>query len=463
MGVLEHFFRNRAAAEDEPSPKRRTRRPSNAGVESDAGEGRPVDKPSARGVLARALPKLPVDLRVPKVVGPADAILMAIVVGLIAFGVVMVYSASAVYAARTYDDGHRFLLRQSVFAVVGIVWMVTVAKIDYHRYRALTYPILAGAVGLLLFVVLGLGHTAGGASRWIQLGPVNIQPAETAKLAIILWLAYSLSKKAAEIRSFSVGFLPHILVSGFLMFLCLQQPDFGSAVMIGVLTAVMIFTAGGRFTYLLGAALLAIPMVVLLIATSPYRMRRMEAFSDPFAHRYDLGYQIAESLMSFGAGGVTGVGIGDSRQKLLFLPEAHTDFISAIIGEELGFIGICCLVLAFAAIIVRGLRAAFDAPNDYGTYIAVGITMFLGLQAYTNLAVAMGMVPTKGLVLPFLSYGGSSLLVNCTAVGVLLNVSRPREVEVREAQDEREVRAKTPRKRSRPARRLAGALPGGSS
>ncbi len=228
-------------------------------------------------------------------------------------------------------------------------------------------------------------------------------------------------------RSFTVGFLPHLMMAGLLMLLCLKQPDFGSAVMIGLLTFVLLFTAGARVGYILLAVLLAAPVAWALVTNSPYRMRRIQAFLEPFEHRYDVGYQIAESLMSFGAGGATGVGIGDSRQKLFFLPEAHTDFISAIVGEELGFVGVLCLILAFTALVYRGLRVAMRAVDEYGCYLATGITVFVGLQAFTNLAVAMGMVPTKGLVLPFISYGGSSLLVNCAAIGILLNVSRRRE------------------------------------
>ncbi len=243
---------------------------------------------------------------------------------------------------------------------------------------------------------------------------------------MIFWLAYSLSKKADRIRSFSVGFLPHALVAGFVMLLCLRQPDFGSAVMIALLTFVLLFTAGARTGYILGAALLVAPIAYVLVTRSEYRMRRIQAFLDPFAHRFDVGYQISESLMSFGSGGGFGVGIGDSRQKLFFLPEAHTDFISAIVGEELGFAGVLAVMLAFVLVVLRGLRAAFRAADDYGTYLAIGITLFIGIQAFTNLAVTMGLVPTKGLALPFLSFGGSSLLVNCAAIGVLLNVSRAR-------------------------------------
>jgi cell division protein FtsW len=382
-----------------------------------------------------------------KAVGPVDAVLVSLIVSLVAFGVVMVYSASAVYANRMFEDGNHYLVRQGVFAAVGLTLTWLAASFDYHRIRFLTYPILATTVLLLLYVALGFGRTAGGASRWISVGPINVQPSEVAKVAIILWLSYSLSKKRDRIRTFSVGFLPHVLMAGMLMLLCLKQPDFGSAVMIGLLTFVLLFTAGSRLGYLLGAVLATLPIAVLLIVTSEYRLRRVQAFLNPEADRMNSTYQIYESLVSFGSGGAFGVGIGDSRQKLFFLPEAHTDFIGAIVGEELGFVGICALVVAYSVLLVRGLRAAFNAADDYGAYLATGISMFLGLQAFTNLAVAMGLLPTKGLVLPFVSYGGSSLLVNCAAVGVLLNVSRPREVEgVPEAR--KEGRASPPRARA---------------
>ncbi|HEY8429194.1 MAG TPA: putative lipid II flippase FtsW [Sandaracinaceae bacterium] len=362
----------------------------------------------------------------PPVVGPADAVLYGTVIALIAFGVVMVYSASAVFAAQTYGNAYYFLIRQGVFALVALPLMVALARIDYHVYRPFTYLLLAGVVALLLVVVLGLGHTAGGATRWIALGPIHVQPAEMAKIALIFWLAYSLSKKREKIKSFSVGFLPHVLMAGILMLLCLKQPDFGSAVMIGMLTFILLFTAGVKLGYILGAGLVALPIVYALVASSPYRMQRIRSFLEPFEHRQGAGYQLAEAFLSFGSGGFWGVGIGDSRQKLGYLPEAHTDFISAIVGEELGFVGVMLLVVGFSIVVLRGIRAAFRATDEYGTYLAVGITMFLGMQAFTNLAVAMGMVPTKGLALPFISYGGSSLLVNSAAVGVLLNVSRPR-------------------------------------
>ncbi|MBX3275834.1 MAG: putative lipid II flippase FtsW [Sandaracinaceae bacterium] len=364
---------------------------------------------------------------VPRVVGPADAVLYGTVIALIAFGVVMVFSASSVFASQRYDNGFFFLVRQGAFALVALPMMVAIARVDYHRYRPFTYPLLAGVVALMLVTALGFGHSAGGAARWIAVGPVHIQPAEMAKVALIFWLAHSLSKKREKIRTFSVGFLPHVIGAGVLVLLCLKQPDFGSAVMIGLLTFILLFTAGARLGYILGAGILAAPLVYALVMFVDYRRLRMTAFLDPFGTRQGAGYQVAESLLSFGSGGLGGVGIGDSRQKLFYLPEAHTDFISAIIGEELGFIGLLVLIGGFLIVFWRGIRAAVHAADEYGTLLAVGITMFLGMQAFTNLAVAMGMLPTKGLVLPFISYGGSSLLVNSAAVGVLLNVTRPRE------------------------------------
>ena len=359
---------------------------------------------------------------------PVDPIVAGGLVALMAFGVVMSYSASAVFAFQHFGDGQYFLVRQASFAVVGLAFMWGISRIDYHRLRRLTYPMLAGVLVLMLFVASGWGRRVGGAARWIPLGPINVQPAELAKVVLILWLAYSLSKKAERIRTFSIGFLPHVLMAGLLIVLCLRQPDFGSAVMIALITFVLLFTAGAKTGYTLGAGLLATPIAYYLIAGSEYRMRRIQAFLAPFEHRYDEGYQIAESLMSFGTGGLTGIGLGDSRQKLFFLPEAHTDFIAAIIGEELGFAGIAALIGAFSVLTIRGLYIGSNAPDDYGAYLAVGISLFIGLQAFTNMAVATGLLPTKGLVLPFVSYGGSALLSNSFAAGVLLSVSRVRAV-----------------------------------
>jgi cell division protein FtsW len=377
----------------------------------------------------------------PKVLGSSDGLLFGAVLALIVFGVVMVYSASSVRAVRVFGDGHHYLLRQALYAMVGVPLMIVLSRIDYHRYRTLGKPVLFVAVALLLAVIFGAGRAAGGAARWIQLGPINIQPAEVSKVALILWLADSLAKKVDHIRTFSIGFLPHVLMAAALVVLCMAQPDFGSSVILVLLTFVLLFTAGAKVGYMAGGAAIALPIAFLLVRSSAYRWNRIIAFTDPFKYRQSGGYQIVESWMSFGAGGLWGVGLGDSRQKLLFLPEAHTDFIAAIVAEELGFVGFLVLVLGFAVVVWRGLRAALYTVDEHGLYLGVGLSMFIGIQAVTNLAVVLGLLPTKGLTLPFLSYGGSSLLVNCAAVGMLLNVSRPRRLREQAPEEVNESRS----------------------
>ncbi len=356
--------------------------------------------------------------------GPVDLPLFAVAVLLVAFGVVMVYSASAVYAARTHHTAQYYLVRQAMFATFGVLGLGIVSRIDYRLLRKLTYPMLIATVLLLFLVVAGMGRSGGGAARWLRFGPITLQPAELAKVTIILWLAHSLSKKHEKIKTFAVGFLPHLLMAGVLMILCLKQPDFGSAMVLLFLTFALLFVAGAKTGYILGAVVLALPLAWHLVMGTAYRRRRWEAFIDPWAHRHDISYQLVESLISFGSGGTTGLGLGDSRQKLFFLPEAHTDFIGAIVGEELGFVGVCCLLLTYGFLVYRGVSIALRAADDYGTYVAFGISTLFGLQVLINLGVAMGLLPTKGLTLPFVSYGGSSLVINLLAVGVLLSISR---------------------------------------
>ena len=359
------------------------------------------------------------------VAGPVDPVLAAIIIALIGFGVVMVYSASAIEATVRYKDAQFFLKKQTIYAVIALVVMWLTSRIDYRRLRPLTYPILISVTVMLLLTVVGFGHRAGNAYRWLNLGPVNVQPAEVAKLGVVTWLAYSLSKKAERIKSFSVGFLPHLLVVGVLMLLCLKQPDFGSAVVLLFLTFTLLFVAGARVPYIAAFTMLMGVAAVGLVRFSSYRYARYVAWADMEANRNDLAYQPFQSVMSFGSGGVDGLGIGRGLQ-VLYLPEAHTDFISAIIGEELGFIGIVSLCAVYLVIVARGVKIAWNAPDDYGSFLAFGISTLFGVQALTNLCVAMAILPTKGLTLPFLSYGGSSLVVNAAAVGILLNISRPR-------------------------------------
>lgn len=353
-----------------------------------------------------------------------DPILLAAVLGLVGFGLVMVYSSSAITAQDKLGDAFFFLKRQAFAASLGLVAMAVALKLGYRRMARLAYPMLVIAVLLLIAVLVpGLGTKVGGAKRWIRFPGVSIQPAEIAKVAWVVYLSYSLAKKRDKVKHFSIGFLPHLGLAGLLVCLCMLEPDFGSSVALLFLMFVMLFAAGAKLSWLVGSVLLAIPFAYTAIATSEYRMKRITAFLDPWANRQGSGYQVAESLMSIGSGGMTGLGLGDGRQKLFFLPEAHTDFIFAIIGEELGLLGVAFLIALYGLLIWRGIRASLSATEPFGTYLGLGITTLIGFQAVVNMSVAMGLVPTKGLTLPFISYGGSSLIVLMGAAGLLLSIS----------------------------------------
>ena len=323
----------------------------------------------------------------------------------------MVFSSGAVFAARKYGDATYFLKRELIYAILGLGAMSLGARLDYSIYRRLAYPLLGVSI-LTLVAVLKFGSRAGGAIRWFRLGPLSFQPSELAKLALCVYLAYLLARKAEKVRVFSVGFLPPLLVTGLMMGLLLKQPDLGTAVIFGVVALGLLFIAGTRTSYLIVALLIAAPAGWKFIVSTPFRMKRMLAFLDPWAFRRDVGYQITESLISVGSGGVTGLGLGDGRQKLFFLPEAHTDFILSIVGEELGLVGVLAVITGFSVLVWRGLRTALRARDVFGTYLAFGITTMFGLQALVNIGVVLGSLPTKGLPLPFISYGGTSLVMS---------------------------------------------------
>jgi cell division protein FtsW len=355
--------------------------------------------------------------------GPVDPVLAAVVIALVGFGVVMVYSASAVQATVQYHDPQFFLKRQAAYALTALVLTWIASRFDYHRLYKLTYPVLTVVGVLLLLCVVGFGHSGGGAARWLSLGPIHVQPAEMAKVALVIWLAYSLAKKADRIKTFTVGFLPHLIVAGVYMVLCLKQPDFGSAVVLLLLTFTLLFIAGAKVGYILGASILGGAFGAAAIRFKEYRYERYLAWLHMDEHRQDLAYQPFQSVMSFGSGGPTGLGLGRGLQTL-YLPEAHTDFVAAIVGEELGFLGVAALCGAYLLLVARGVRAAVRAPDDFGAFLAFGLSTMFGVQALVNLAVALAILPTKGLTLPFVSFGGSSLLVNAVAAGILLNISR---------------------------------------
>ncbi len=361
-------------------------------------------------------------------IGPVDTVLAAAVIALIGFGVVMVYSASAFESAVRFGDAQHYVKRQGIYAGLGLIIMWLASRFDYRHLRKLTYPLLVVVVAMLVATVAGLGHRAGNAYRWLAVGPVHIQPSETAKVVLVLWLAYSLSKKADKLKTFWIGFVPHMIVVGFLMLLCLKQPDFGSAVVLLLLTLVLMFVAGVRVFHIVVSSIGFAAAGAALILSSAYRYGRMLAWMNMEEHRQGLAYQPFQSVMSFGSGEITGLGLGRGLQ-VLYLPEAHTDFIAAIVGEELGFVGIVVMCLVYLLVISRGVKIALDAADDYGSYIAFGISAMVAVQVLLNLAVAMAILPTKGLTLPFMSYGGSSLLVSAGAMGILLNISRRRPVE----------------------------------
>jgi cell division protein FtsW len=351
-----------------------------------------------------------------------DRVLCGAVLMLMAFGLVMVFSAGAVFAAKKYGDSAYFLKRELVYAVLGLGAMTLALRTDYSIYRKIAYPLLGVSI-LSLVAVLKIGSRAGGAIRWFRLGPLSFQPGELAKIALCVYLAALLARKAEKVKVFSVGFLPPLLVTGVMMGLLLKQPDLGTAVIFGAVALGLLFVAGTRTSYLILAVLVAAPVGWKFIVSTPFRMRRMLAFLDPWAFRRDVGYQITESLISVGSGGVTGLGLGDGRQKLFFLPEAHTDFILSIVGEELGLCGVLFVVAGFAVLVWRGLRAAYRARDVFGCYLAFGITAMFGLQALINIGVVLGSLPTKGLPLPFISYGGTSLVVSLFMAGVLGNIA----------------------------------------
>lgn len=352
-----------------------------------------------------------------------DVHLLFAVLFLVGIGIVMVYSASSAIALKRYGSDFYFLKKQALFSLLGIVALVVCSHIPYRIYRAMTYPLLLLALVLLIAVLVsGFGITAGGSTRWLRLGPVSFQPAEAARLALIVYLAYSLSKKQEGLRTLSIGFTPHLLMLALFAVPLLMQPDFGSVVILAVLAWIMMFVAGVPLRYLLGALLALLPAAYFLMITAAYRIKRLLSFLDPWQYPQSDGYQIIHSLMAFGTGGMWGTGIGKGYQKLFYLPEPHTDFIFAVIGEELGFWGVIFILGLYTLVIWRGIRIAYRCQDSFGMLMAAGITTAVGLQVSINIGVALGMLPTKGLTLPFLSYGGTSLLLNMACIGMLMNI-----------------------------------------
>jgi cell division protein FtsW len=337
----------------------------------------------------------------------------------------MVYSASSQLATdRMNGDAYFYLKRQALFCGLGLSALAVFRFIPCRLYIKLAYPMLGVSLFLLAVLLIpGVGKTVGGACRWLRVGFVSVQPSELAKFSLALFMAYSMSKKGQDMTRFTRGLLPHLVIAAIFMMLIVVQPDLGTPVIIGCWMLILLFVAGVRFYQLLGLVLLSFPVLVWLIARADYRMKRWWAFIDPWEDPQGIGYQIVHSFLAFGSGGILGVGLGDSKQKLWYLPEPHTDFILPIVGEELGLVGITAVLFLFGMLIYRGVRVALQARDLYSTYLAFGLISFIGLQAIINMGVVMGLLPTTGLTLPFMSYGGSSLVINLVSVGILLNIS----------------------------------------
>ena len=364
----------------------------------------------------------------PRKVSP-DYWLFLVVLALLGLGVVMVYSASAILATDRFRDAHFFLRKQLFWAVLGLGVMWGVMAIDYRRWRPLVTPLLALSFVLLVLVLVPpFGHSINGTRRWLRWGPISVQPTELAKLVLVLYLADFLARRQAVIGSLWRGVVPPLVVTAGVAGLILLQPDLGSAVAVVGVVLCMIFVAGARLVHLGLIGALALPVVVMAVFTASYRMRRVLTFLDPWADPRGAGFQIIQSYLALGGGGLLGRGLGESKQKLFYLPEPHTDFIFAILGEELGFVGAVGTVALFGLLLWRGIRVGLRVSDPFGALLAFGVTALLVNQAVVNLGVVVGLFPTKGLPLPFVSSGGSSLLVAMAAVGLLLNVSQRAEV-----------------------------------
>ena len=340
-------------------------------------------------------------------------------------GLYMVYSASFPVSMRYHNSTDYFLKKQVIFALIGILVMLCASRINYQVYKKIAYPLLiiSGIMVLATYFPF-ISKPVKGAHRWIALGPVSIQPSEMVKVFLIMFMAYLLDKKEDKLDNFLYGFLPFVIIPGLIMVFILFQPDFGTFILMGMLIYIMMFVGGVKFSYLIGAVAVLVPVIYLLIAHSHYRLMRMLVFLDPWKYYSAKGYQVAQSLISFGAGGFLGKGIGCSQQKMFFLPEAYTDYIFSIFAEEMGFFGVLFVVLSFMLFFITGIKMSMKVNNRFGKLLGVGLTSMITLQAFINFSVCMGLLPPKGLTLPFFSYGGSSLVTVLFAVGILLNIAR---------------------------------------
>jgi cell division protein FtsW len=356
-----------------------------------------------------------------------DKWILLAVVGLLALGMTMVLSTSYLHSQERYGDGTYFFRKQLIAMGAGVAVLIVCSMAPAALLRRFAYPLLALSFIILVLVLIpGIGVSRGGARRWIMFPGFAFQPSELAKLSVVVYLAHSMAKKEERIRTFAVGILPHLMVSGAFAGLLLLEPDFGTALILTMVLYSMLFIGGVRVSHLLATGLLALPALAYVAMTAEYRLRRLLSFLDPWSDPAGSGFHVVQSLIAFGSGQWLGRGLGESRQKLLYLPEAHTDFVYSVIGEELGLLGALAVLALFGVIIARGLRLTAKIEEPFDQYLAFGLTVLLGLQALIHMGVVMGLMPTKGLVLPFISYGGSAMMINLMEAGILLGLSRRR-------------------------------------
>jgi cell division protein FtsW len=354
----------------------------------------------------------------------SDKILFTATLLLVCASIVMVYSASAVLALDKFQQPYLFLIKQGLWMVLGLAVLGVAMRVDYRTYRNETFIWgVVALVGLMLVAVL-FSPPVNGTRRWFGVGGLGIQPSELAKVACVLFTALMLERRMHRIDEVSYSLLPIGIVVGALVGLILLQPDFGTAMSLLLIMSVMIFAAGLHYRYFVGSVLAMLPIVYVVLVSAPYRRRRLMAFWDPWADPLGDGFQIIQSLIAVGTGGVTGRGIMAGVQKLFYLPEPHTDFIYAVISEELGLVGATAILVCFGIIAWRGLRIAVRAEDTFGAFLAIGLTTMIVVQAFVNMSVVLGLLPTKGIPLPLVSAGGSSLLINLLGMGVLLNISQ---------------------------------------
>lgn len=354
-----------------------------------------------------------------------DFWLLGAVLGLLGLGVVMVFDASYFLGAERFGDAYTLIRRQAMFIAMSAVIAFGLSRVEPQTLRRVAYPALLATLMLLVLVLIpGIGQIRGGARRWISLGLFAFEPSELMKPVFVLYLAQSLSRKQERIRTFTYGMLPHLMMVALPILLLLLQPDFGASAVLAVVTAAMLFAGGARITQLGALVLAALPPGLALIWHSPYRWQRVTAFLDPWHDPLGNGFQLVQSFLAFGSGGVVGTGLGNGKQKLFYLPEGHTDFIFSLIGEELGLLGAVVVLLCFGVLAMRGFRIATRSRDCFTRLLAFGLTFLLVGQAILNISVATGLLPTKGMPLPMVSYGGSAMMASGVQIGILLALSR---------------------------------------